>query len=68
MSGLQIGRIVHLVDNGQHLPAIILRMEDAEKGRCVLRVFHEYPIDDRREVADYHENCSNGSWHWPERM
>lgn len=67
-----IGRIVHyILDDGQHRPAIIVRVW--EDGRVQLQVFTDGSNDGAPFASgivwrtSVHEGTESGSWHWPER-
>lgn len=66
MKGLIEGRIVHFVyAKGEHIPAMVLTVEDDEDGTCILRGFMN-PFNDREYTAKYDPNFEVSTWHWIE--
>lgn len=64
-----IGRIVHFVYGGQHLPAIITdpAFDNGDGPAQAMTVFmvSEPPFT---TVATEDPNGANGTWHWPEQV
>jgi hypothetical protein len=78
MDGLTEGRIVHYVnDNGEHLPAIVVKVWDKENGTINLTVFSNHTTsalslwgDDlayARTSVNYAEEPAVNTWHWIEK-
>lgn len=77
MEGLTEGRIVHFVlpdgrSEGQHRPAIVVRVWDPGSSTVQLQVFTDGSNDDLANVewrtsVSYSEEHKPGTWHWPER-
>jgi hypothetical protein len=59
-----IGRIVHVVEQGAHWPAIITRI--GKDGRCWLMVFGDAKCTGTIEPVAFDPNGAEDTWHWPE--
>lgn len=74
MDGLTEGRIVHFVlPNGEHRPAIIVRVWSKETGCVNLQVFTDStndgldPVEWRTSVSPSQDGKEPYTWHWIEK-
>lgn len=76
MNGLTEGRMVHFVmPNGEHRPAVVVRVWNKETGYVNLQVLTDGSNDGpgcekgiRWETSvDYSEEFGIRTWHWPEK-
>jgi hypothetical protein len=71
MEGLTVGRMVHFVSGwgGEHMAAIVTRVENADKGRVQVMVLNPFDRSQRfyDDVLHDHEGHMIGTWHWIER-
>ena len=62
-----IGRIVHVVQDEQHLPAIVFRVPAGAPTELWVTVFGPFGPDTRSNVPQDEETKAEGTWHSPER-
>lgn len=67
MKGLQVGRIVHYVDeDGKHKAAMVTAIHD--EASVSLQVFGPVPNPFPTVVLYSESGVLPNSWHWPERV
>jgi hypothetical protein len=67
MDKVTVGRIVHYVDDqGEHLPAIVVKVWDESSGCCNLQVFHA-DKQGSSILSSVTMGDASYTWHWPER-
>lgn len=76
MDGLIEGRLVHFVmPDGQHRPAIVVRVWSKETGYCNLQVITDGSNDGQENTSgmrwetsvNYSEGKEPRTWHWIEK-
>ncbi|OCZ54318.1 hypothetical protein [Dehalobacter sp. TeCB1] len=67
MTGLIEGRIVHYVRNNDHVPAIVVKVENKEEGVVNLQLFEDYNGISYVLSAGYSEEPTEETWHWIEQ-
>lgn len=75
MDGLTEGRMVHFVmPDGEHRPAIVVKVWSKESGVSNLTVFSDWMNDQKSEgifwatsITPDEENKLPGTWHWIEK-
>ncbi len=81
IAGLTEGRIVHYVlpsgpSQGEHRPAVIVKVWNPQTGCCNLQVFTDGSNDGEEYAAGYywatsrvhHAGSATGTWHFIERV
>jgi hypothetical protein len=71
MDGLTVGRMVHFVCGMVHRAAIVIDVQNAEKGLVTLFVL-SLPIDGRGGIfmninTEFSETWRDSTWHWIEK-